>query len=412
MKRRVAMAALLFAGCKDYYTVTFNAQHGTPGTQTRIVAGRGSLGSNMPEEPVRNEYAFDSWYTSPGSAGSQFTPATTVTSDTTVYAKWIKRYTVTFNADGEVLAEEARRRRYSEGAAVRRGVSMPSDPTKSGYDFGGWYTGQAGAGSQFTSATTVTGNRTVYAKWTIAAPSDLSLADSLAWITSNAVEGGAYAITVHAGETVTPKTLSYNGKKVSVTLEGGETEQRIMLGSTGSLFTVGNGVTLTLRNNITLEGRSDNMASLIKINSGGTLVMNASSTVTGNTSSSLGSGVCVYSGTFTMSGGTISGNTTSSGGGGVYVGSGTFTMSGGTISGNTSSSGDGVCVFDSGTFIKQSGGVIYGSDASASLKNTASSDSNGHAVYVNSSPAKRRDSTAGEGDTLNSLVSGSSGGWE
>jgi uncharacterized repeat protein (TIGR02543 family) len=269
---------------------------------------------------------------------------------------------------------------------------MPSDPTKSGYVFAGWYTGWAGEGSQFTSATMVTGNRTVYAKWAIAAPSHLSLADSLAWITSNAAEGGAYAITVRADETVTPKTLSYSGKKkVSVTLEGGESEQRIMLDSTGSLFTVGNGVTLTLGNNITLQGQSNNTTSLISINSGGTLVMNAGSKITGNTSSSsLGGGVCVYSGTFTMSGGTISGNTSSyySYGGGIFVGI--------------------------GTFIKQSGGVIYGSNASASLKNTAGGGNTGygHAVYVNSSPAKRRDSTAGEGDTLNSGVSDSDDGWE
>jgi hypothetical protein len=62
----------------------------------------------------------------------------------------------------------------------------------------------------------------------------------------------------------------------------------------------------------------------------------------------------------------------------------------------------------SGTVTKQSGGIIYGSDASASLRNTASSGY-GHAVYAN---GKKRDSTAGVGVTLDSTVSGSAGGWE
>jgi uncharacterized repeat protein (TIGR02543 family) len=43
---------------------------------------------------------------------------------------------------------------------------MPSEPTLSGYGFGGWYTEQNGGGSQFTETTPVTGTITVYAKWT------------------------------------------------------------------------------------------------------------------------------------------------------------------------------------------------------------------------------------------------------
>ncbi|WP_400260474.1 InlB B-repeat-containing protein, partial [Candidatus Methanomassiliicoccus intestinalis] len=41
--------------------------------------------------------------------------------------------------------------------------SMPSDPIKEGFDFAGWYVGE----EEFTSATIVNGNLTVYAKWTL-----------------------------------------------------------------------------------------------------------------------------------------------------------------------------------------------------------------------------------------------------
>jgi uncharacterized repeat protein (TIGR02543 family) len=264
-----------------------------------------------------------------------------------------------------------------------------------------------------------------------------SLQGALTWLASNAEEGGNYTITLNGDESIAPTTLSYSGKTISLTLQGGATERVISLSSTGSLFTVGSGVTLTLGNNVTVQGRSDNTASLVQVNSGGTLVMESGSKITGNTASYDGGGGVYSSGTFTMDGGEISGNTASYGGG-VYVSSGTFTMSGGAISGNTASSyyGGGVYVNDygtftmsdgeirgntaseygggvyasSGTFTKQSGGTIYGSNADTDLKNTASNgDSYGHAVYVSSS--KKRNTTAGIGVTLDSGTSGAAGGW-
>ncbi|MDR2194057.1 MAG: InlB B-repeat-containing protein [Treponema sp.] len=194
--------------------------------------------------------------------------------------------------------------------------------------------------------------------WADPLPSNLlTLNESLTWISDNATGGDAYAITLNANETITPETLSYSGKTVNITITGGSTERTISLSSTGSLFTIGSGVTLTLGANITLQGRSSNTASLVVVSSGGRLVMNAGSKISGNSTSSHGGGVYVSGGTFTMSGGEISGNTASSYGGGVYVSYG-------------------------GTFTKQTGGTVYGSDASATLKNTASGTSYGHAVYV------------------------------
>ncbi|MHC6201940.1 autotransporter outer membrane beta-barrel domain-containing protein [Breznakiellaceae bacterium SP9] len=156
----------------------------------------------------------------------------------------------------------------------------------------------------------------------------------------------------------------------------------------------------------------------------GTFTMSGG-TISGNTSHSFlyfsyGGGVYIGSGTFTMSGGIISGNTSHSSlhysyGGGVYIDSGTFTMSGGIISGNSSKSnssyfnsyGGGVYV-NGGTFTKGLDGVIYGSNASDTLQNKASI---GKAVYVGSRDSKRN-TTAGEGVTMDSRLTGSNGGWE
>ncbi len=52
----------------------------------------------------------------------------------------------------------------TSGAAL--GISWPSDPTRSKYSFGGWFTGQNGAGTQYTSSTIITADVDLYAKWT------------------------------------------------------------------------------------------------------------------------------------------------------------------------------------------------------------------------------------------------------
>jgi hypothetical protein len=341
---------------------------------------------------------------------------------------------------------------------------------------------------------------------------DTSLQAALAWLDSNAVEGGSYTITLQNDETIAPKTLFYSGKTVGIILTGGTSERTVNLSTTGSLFSVESGVTLTLDNNITLQGRSDNTVSLVQVNSGGALVMNTGSKVSGNTNtpsygdSPRGGGI-YNTGNFTMNGGEISGNTaqyvtygadgggiyntgnftmndgkisnnTAVYGGGVYIGgtftmnggeisgnnavasshggypgigggiyaiyttvtmtngnicdntagaygggiytfgtdssSASFTMNGGTISGNTAPRGGGVYVSGNSTLTKQSGGTIYGSNASDTLKNTATyGDSYGHAVYVYAdSGSKLRNTTADSGITLDSTVSGAIGGWE
>jgi predicted outer membrane repeat protein len=156
-------------------------------------------------------------------------------------------------------------------------------------------------------------------------------------------------------------------------------EWTVSLSSAGTLFTIEDGVTLTLDNNVTLQSRDgSNTAPLVQVNSGGTLMMKTGSKITGNNSGVSGGGVYVGDGgTFTMSGGTISENTATGNGGGVYV---------------------------NGTFTKESGGVIYGSDADSDLKNTAG---NGPAVYTYS--GKKRNTTADAGVTLNS---GTDANWE
>jgi uncharacterized repeat protein (TIGR02543 family) len=447
-----------------YYTVTFDANGGRPSIQTRTVQSGSTVGySNMPSDPTWSWYIFGGWYRLENDSVSQFTYYTGVYDNITVYALWTENeYTVTFNAGGGSPVTQTRT--VTNDSSVGSS-NMPSDPTRDGYTFGGWYTEQNGNGSRFTYDTTVNGNMTVYAWWTLAVmPDNLSLNDALTWISNNAATGNTYTITLRNNEAIAPRTLSYSGKTVGITLTGGTMERTVSLSATGSLLTVESGVTLTLGNNLTLQGRSNNTAALVQVNSGGTLVMNSGSRVTENTNNAMwsyGGGIYIaYNGAFTMSGGIISNNSADFAGGGIYMtgtfimsggiinnnsakdgggvrSQGTFTISGGTISNNTGAWGGGVLTdgiftmsggvisgntgqwgggvyVDSSNFIKQMGGVIYGSNENTStLRNTATDGNDyGHAVYVTTSPVKKRNTTAGSGVTLNSAVSGSTGGWE
>jgi uncharacterized repeat protein (TIGR02543 family) len=85
----------------------------------------------------------------------------------TVYAQWTTTppgsYAVTFMLDDGT--EAVLTVKYpAAGTAIPSG-DFPTPPSRTGYNFGGWYTGQNGGGIEFTASTTVSGNIPVYARW-------------------------------------------------------------------------------------------------------------------------------------------------------------------------------------------------------------------------------------------------------
>jgi uncharacterized repeat protein (TIGR02543 family) len=145
------------------HTVTFDADGGSPAAQTKTVTSGASLGADMLAEPDKTGYGFDGWYTAQNEGGEEFTGSTAVTGDITVYAKWLVRHTVTFDADGGTPAEQT----LGVNNDASAGATMPAEPEKAGHGFVGWYTGLNGSGEEFTSSTAVTGDITVYAKWLV-----------------------------------------------------------------------------------------------------------------------------------------------------------------------------------------------------------------------------------------------------
>jgi uncharacterized repeat protein (TIGR02543 family) len=150
------------------YTVTFDANGGTVSPSSiQVESGKTVTSLPTPSKTSGDTY-FWGWFTKGGTGGdwgSLFIATTPVTGDITVYARWGStaptQHTITFNADGGTVSPTSKQVISGDQAG-----DLPT-PTKSNNTFGGWYTAINGGGSVLTSVTTVTGNITVYAKWTI-----------------------------------------------------------------------------------------------------------------------------------------------------------------------------------------------------------------------------------------------------
>lgn len=111
-----------------------------------------------PENPTKDGYTFDGWY-----EDSDCTIPYVFTSmpsyDFTVYAKWTAIiYTISFESNGGSSVE-------SISQAYGTEVSAPSDPTKDGYDFNGWYA-DSDLTIPYVFSTMPNDNITLYASWT------------------------------------------------------------------------------------------------------------------------------------------------------------------------------------------------------------------------------------------------------
>jgi uncharacterized repeat protein (TIGR02543 family) len=141
------------------YTVTFNADGGSPVPGNQSIASGGLV--TAPGTMTKAGYTFGGWYKEAALTSQWNFAADTVTADMTLYAKWTAAatYTVTFNADGGTPVPG--NQTITHGGLV----SAPGAITRTGYYFGGWYK-EAALTNQWNFATdTVTASITLYARW-------------------------------------------------------------------------------------------------------------------------------------------------------------------------------------------------------------------------------------------------------
>ncbi len=143
------------------YTVYFNANGGSVSPTSKTVTYGGAYG-DLPT-PTRSGYSFAGWYTS-AEGGTKIASDSSIwtSASHTLYAHWTGRtYTVYFDANGGSVSPTSKTVTY--GGAYG---ALPT-PTRSNYNFAGWYTSRTG-GTKVTSDSRaeITASQTLYARWT------------------------------------------------------------------------------------------------------------------------------------------------------------------------------------------------------------------------------------------------------
>ena len=147
------------------YTVKFDSDGGSK-VASKTVEKNKTV--KAPVDPTKDGYKFLGWYL----GNTKYNFSNKVTKNIILKAKWekvqeerpvepekpvepeIKEYTVTFNTDGGSSVK-------AQTVKENETVSIPSNPTKDGYVFKGWYLN----GAEYSFSSKVTKNITLTAKW-------------------------------------------------------------------------------------------------------------------------------------------------------------------------------------------------------------------------------------------------------
>ena len=143
----LAVAALV--GCDKTVEITFDPGNGASPTTVTLTAGEVLT---APQDPVREGYTFLGWFL----GGEKYTFGA-VSENMTLEARWeIDTYTVTFDTAGGTAVSP-------ETVAHGGTATAPSDVTREGYYFVGWYLGD----EEYDFTTPVTEDLTLVARWTL-----------------------------------------------------------------------------------------------------------------------------------------------------------------------------------------------------------------------------------------------------
>lgn len=150
------------------YTHTFNANGGGTVSPATITKAYNTALGTLPTVS-RTGYTFVGWFdTSATSGGTQATTTTKVTGTKTWYARWsINSYTFTFDKNGgNTPSSTTITKEYNTAIGTLPTCTRNADNTYT-YAFAGWFdTSASSGGTQLTTTTKVTSNKTWYARWT------------------------------------------------------------------------------------------------------------------------------------------------------------------------------------------------------------------------------------------------------
>lgn len=142
---------------QEQVKVTFDSQGGSPTPDIQNIE-KGKVATNPTKQPTKDGYTFTGWYTDK-ECKNKYDFSTAVEKDITLYAGWEAiPYTVTFDPQGGSPTPDSQQ--------VEKGkvATEPTNPTKNGYTFTGWYT-EKECKNKYNFSTAVEDNKTLYAGW-------------------------------------------------------------------------------------------------------------------------------------------------------------------------------------------------------------------------------------------------------
>lgn len=144
-------------------TITLHAEKGkfADGKDTATVKAENGKISTWPDDPTREGYTFDGWYTE--AEGGAKVEKTSPVAVTDLYAHWTRdEHTITFDLNYTGSPANTTAKTGSDGKVAA--ADWPEDPTREGYTFGGWYD-DATDGKKVDTSTEFNKDTTLYAHW-------------------------------------------------------------------------------------------------------------------------------------------------------------------------------------------------------------------------------------------------------
>ena len=187
------------------------------------------VGVALPTDVTRTGYTFDGWYD--GSDNRVPAIGKDETGNKEFWAKWTANsYGVTLHTDGGTISS-GNITSYTYGSAV----TLPTDITRSGYRFDGWYASADFSGDPVTEITAADyGNKAFWAKWTVISSGGGTPAKTPSQQAADRIErakdGATVEITLKTGQTKLDKEVfeALAGRDVTleINLPGGRLDRQ------------------------------------------------------------------------------------------------------------------------------------------------------------------------------------------
>ena len=153
-----------------YAKVVFDYNYpGSEAKTIRVEKGK-NIGTQLPEQPVRDGYTFEGWNTKPDGSGDTYTADTEVSVPVTVYAVWkpvsvepvYRTVAFAYNYTG---APKEFFDKYTDVLDGSKIVPPENNPSRDGFVFEGWYKNAECTVAFDFETENITSDITLYAKW-------------------------------------------------------------------------------------------------------------------------------------------------------------------------------------------------------------------------------------------------------